>query len=65
MEEVGPLQSPSGPTKGVVRRGEKWVGVAGGKTTEEQLVEDVQALMRGIALAGRQIDDLRNKISEA
>lgn len=61
-DEVGQLISATGrqPVGGVA------MGVHGPETPEEKIAaleRDVQALYRGIMLAGRQIDELRNKIS--
>jgi len=42
------------------------MGVSGPETPEQKIAaleSDVQALYRGILLAGRQIEDLRSKIS--
>jgi hypothetical protein len=59
--EVGSLLSQTGPRPMVVS-----MGVSGPETPEQKIAaleSDVQALYRGILLAGRQIEDLRSKIS--
>jgi hypothetical protein len=60
-EEMGTMVSATG-----VRPMQTMTGVHGPETPEQRIAAlemDIQALHRGILLAGRQIDHLTNKIS--